>query len=723
MKQRNKIFMVLTALFMLSAQCIQADEMTKYKAFADTIRAYVWGMDMPQFKNTDVPKKYHNKSAVIVAAYRDLRVTQKSMLNVGSVFNLQFKVDRDVISKDLERVCIRINDQASLKKYSEFDFQTYYKRRNNGWKEKARHVLGVRIIKPNGTVKEISTDDYINTAEGKGDREKSQKLAVPGLAIGDNIDIFTYEEQKLEEHTLDPFVIGYQDDYPILWKRVHCEIDPDLTTQYRTLNGAPDFKSSTNENKDIVLDAEVSNVDTTDPGLWYSPVAHSPLTIINITGRRLKGEFIPNSTKKKGLQANPDVVSIQKDGWQSYDAATLLYYGNKELRKLCKKSVQQFPNISDRADYIYDLLRFTYLGERTTDAWLDRFTRNLDLRFYDAQIKNSKPALTTMRGSESIDQLANYVSTTTVLYLPDNNKFYTWMPAPTVAGELPISLQGRKAIMWKDKKEKDGPAFKEVVLPESKATDNQDIYTMKVSIENGTDVSIAHEQRTTGTMKQVLALRVVTLKDIYDSYLDRMTEKKPFEETLGKKNIAKEQEKVAKAKEEQQENMKKVIEEYWDGQPKELKDCRLTSVGTSAKEPATAFEAKYKMEGLVKKAGQNLILSTGKLLGDMLKVEGEARQRNADVDMISPRQTVWNIEIALPTGYNVSAEALKQLNQNVNNECASFVAKASTEAGKLLIHVVKTYNHGHEPAANWAKLLNVIDASNNYTTLQTVLKK
>ncbi len=129
------------------------------------------------------------------------------------------------------------------------------------------------------------------------------------------------------------------------------------------------------------------------------------------------------------------------------------------------------------------------------------------------------------------------------------------------------------------------------------------------------------------------------------------------------------------------------------------------------------------MEGLVKKAGPNLILSTGRLLGDLMKVEGTDRQRDADINMLSARQTVWDIEVTLPAGYKVSPESLQQLDKNVSNDCGAFVAKATSENGKLMLHVTKTYSKGYLPASKWTELLSIIDASNDYTTLQTVLKK
>lgn len=722
MNRVSKMRVCLCTLLLIGTTCVYADKLEKYKAFADTIRKNVWAMDLPQFKNTNIPSKYKNESAVIVASYRDVSVAQKSHLNLLTVINLSFKMKRNIISSDLNRVCIHINDQAALKKYSEFDFISYYQRYRLGWSEKVQHVLGVRVIKPDGTIREVSTDDYVNTAEGKNDKEKGQKLAVPGLAVGDNIDIFTYEEKKLEEHTMEPFIISYQEEYPILWKKVHCTLDKDLTSQYRTLNGAPDFKQSTDEDKNIILDAEVTNVETTNPDLWYHQMEHSPITILNIQGKRLKGEFIPPSSKHKGLHANPKAKDIQDDAFEFYRVATLDYFGNLELRKYCKAAKKQFPNITDRADYIYDLLCFTYAKDRIVDASLRRFAYNLQLRLLQAGIKKTRIGITTLDGCEPIDQLSVYANGVPFLYLKEGERYYSWCPSINIAGELRADMQGRKAILQPENSKeakKDYPVF---VLPASKAEDNQSAYTLKTKIENGTELAINHEHRATGTIREQLGTEILTLKDVYDSYLDRMTDAKPFTEALGKRKAEAEQQTLDKAKEEQQEWLKDLVKSYWDNTPKNIRDCKIVSVGSSKKNRNLTYTANYSMEGMVKKAGRNLIISTGKLLGGMLKVEGQERHRTADIDMISPRQTIWNIEIALPEGYKVSTDALEQLHKNVTNECGSFVSKASTTDGKLLINVVRTYNHKHEPAANWDKLLRIIDVTNEFTNIQTVIK-
>ena len=69
---------------------------------------------------------------------------------------------------------------------------------------------------------------------------------------------------------------------------VHCEIDDKLTTQYRTLNGAPDFKQSTNEEGNILLDVAMKDIEQTEPNLWYNSMQQTPTTLLYITNSQMK---------------------------------------------------------------------------------------------------------------------------------------------------------------------------------------------------------------------------------------------------------------------------------------------------------------------------------------------------------------------------------------------------------------------------------------------------
>ena len=123
------------------------------------------------------------------------------------------------------------------------------------------------------------------------------------------------------------------------------------------------------------------------------------------------------------------------------------------------------------------------------------------------------------------------------------------------------------------------------------------------------------------------------------------------------------------------------------------------------------------------KAGPNYVLSAGRLIGEQTQIEGKERKRSADIYMSAPRTFQWNITVNLPEGVQSGSRRSKKLNVKVENECGAFIAKAVTENGKLILNILKRYNHKTEPAANWEKLLQIQDASKAYEALSVVLKK
>ena len=242
------LFLMGVLALLLTTPNANADDKEKYKLFAEETRKEVWALKLPEFTNTAVPDKYKDESAVILAAHSRLEITKKTRFNVGAFLGGFHYIDREVNCRDLYRMLVQINDKAALKEFSEFDYKAEIRKKDWRYDENYQQVLGVRIIKPDGTVNEISTDEYMTATEGKKDQEQLQKLAVPGLEIGDKIDIFFFNYTSLENHNLDPFVFRFRQSHPMLSYTVHCEIDDKLTTQYRTLNGAPDFKQSKDEN-------------------------------------------------------------------------------------------------------------------------------------------------------------------------------------------------------------------------------------------------------------------------------------------------------------------------------------------------------------------------------------------------------------------------------------------------------------------------------------------
>lgn len=363
MKLINPFFLLFLLFCIVTSKAENADE---YRLFADEVRTAVYSTDMPEFEVKEIPAKYDNESAVFVAVYHELNARKKT--GFGHLpGTIRFSAKARVEGGELCRMLIHINDKAALEKFSEFDFATDMKKKMSNAHRKQRHVLGVRVIKPDGNIVDVNTDDFVEFNEGKDGKEKRRKLAVPGLEIGDNIDVFFYTEHKLQNVHLEPMTYYLRDTYPIMNYRIHAVVDDNLTTQYRTLNGAPDFKTSRDDDNNYVLDLEMSDIPA-EARLWYNDAEQSPMVKVNIYNRR-SDAYTPASARKDGLQSNPSAVKIIDDVWSA--RASLLFSGRRMINDEIKNGDKAYKYIVKQlkdgkidtlqaGDYIYNLLTLAY---------------------------------------------------------------------------------------------------------------------------------------------------------------------------------------------------------------------------------------------------------------------------------------------------------------------------------------------------------------------------
>ena len=728
------LFLMGVLALLLTTPNANADDKEKYKLFAEETRKEVWALKLPEFTNTAVPDKYKDESAVILAAHSRLEITKKTRFNVGAFLGGFHYIDREVNCRDLYRMLVQINDKAALKEYSEFDYKAEIRKKDWRYDENYQQVLGVRIIKPDGTVNEVSTDEYMTATEGKKDQEQLQKLAVPGLEIGDKIDIFFFNYTSLENHNLDPFVFRFRQSHPMLSYTVHCEIDDKLTTQYRTLNGAPDFKQSKDENGNILLDVAVKDIEQTEPDLWYNPMQQTPMTLMYITNSKMKKyTYIPKSTTEKGLQPNPDAAAIQEDDWEFIKQAQK-YSGYGGLSSP-KKGIRLLRNVKQikkkdwtdekKADFIYNYYRFALLSDIKSDCNNELFIIYFQGLLDWVDVPNLF-GMVTNEDKEPLDKLTNYRNTTWLLALPESQKYYLPPTAYLIPHEIPARYQGRQAILEPDKKKakklKTKAEREHFNLPAGTADDNQNITTIQADIDN-TLLTVSRNEYRTGTQKEYMQSALVKLEDVDAAYRRLLSIDKEFAEEVGKKYADDLREAFRKGREQEKEDYKWEIDFYHGENAKELLGYQMQCLGNRPDSAAFIYNVRYTMDGYIRKAGPNYVLSAGRLIGEQTQIEGKERKRSADIYMSAPRTFQWNITVNLPEGYKAAPEGVEKLNVKVENECGAFIAKAVTENGKLVLNILKRYNHKTEPAAIWEKLLQIQDASKAYEALSVVLKK
>ncbi|MBO4606861.1 MAG: hypothetical protein J5682_03065 [Prevotella sp.] len=715
---KKKLILFHLFLFGIISAHVSAFDNEDYQKYAEEIRQSVWSQDLPEFQSPRPTDSFKDESAVILALYDELLLNQKTRLR-GLGFNLY--TVKELTNNRLQRMLIQINDEASLKEFSEFDYKTYDRNHIFGiGNEEMRNVLGVRIFKRDGSMREISTDDYMTATEGKRDNEERHKLAVPGLEIGDILDIFTFSMEQIRQKNIDPITYSFVKAYPVLSYRIHCEIDPKLTVQYRTLNGAPDFEVSSNEDKDIVLDVYVKDIKEKAPELWYNAMKQSPVTLLLIESKNIN-TFVPPSVKKGGLQANPDATEIQKDDWEYWNFFMKNYSLNwyrgasqqvKETLKKHKGSTEE-----EMADEIYQWLEMrtldTYLSQQSPTQFIRVFCSMLD----KAKIPYEK-GITTHNFLEPIDQLSTFHNTTWFVRLLSGKMYFA--PAfAMVPGEIPSTLQGRKAII--SGRHTTGP-YSSITLPSNDASKNVEDIRIHATI-NGTTLGISREVCLSGTLREETSLYLPTRAQLLDSFketFDGINGREDLYTQKDSKRIITEQN--VKDKETQDEYFKNDVKMFHGEQPLATKSYHLTSVGNYPDHPVLCYDIEYEMGGYVKKAGNNLVVSVGSMTGDPLTIEGNNRKRTVGICRTSPRTFSRSVILDIPSGYSISEESLRPLYQKIDNASATFVSEAVMKGQQLCVNLHVVFKNVDEPVEHWQHLLDVADAWKNFHSQQIVLR-
>ena len=703
---------LLVQLFTLS---VNADEKADYLKLAQKVRQEVWSSTPADFQKRTVPDRYKNASAVILSYYRELSTDYYRKATADLVLNL--RLTRQIDCTDMERMLIQINDKKALKDYSEFTFKTKSRKWTWGYHHKTQTVLGIRVIKKNGNVQEVSLDDYVDVKEGKNDKDLSQKIAVPGLEVGDCIDVFSLDQIDTQEQQLDPFYFVLRQDEPVLYTKVHCVLDQSLATVYRTMNGAPDFTQTTDKDKNAVLDMVMDKPIDAESSIWYNSLEQSPFIEMYITPTKAKVAVVEKAMRQKGVRGNPDVTPILQDDWKllksyvskgGYSPAGL----PNTYKSVFKSAKKEGMSAEEKADRIYS---FEYVSGGASQRAFNTVANYL--RKLGVEIEMG---ITTPFGALPVDKLINYNSTSWFFRLKGTDVYYFPGTYPKVASEIPYIYQGRKAYM-QDSEE-------QITIPVSQAEDNKSVNDMVVKLD-GTKLDISRKVTYSGEQKmygQSLVSPDNTLfgssqLEAYWRYL-KYDDKDPYS-CYTKKESAELKGAFNEYRKNAIDPFKAEISSYHDGDPVQVGGYGVDCVGIRRDSSNFVYHVDYVMDGMVKRAGNNYLLSVGKLIGSSLKLEGKDRERIDDVWRKMAFVDEWNIEIPLPQGYKVSAEALKKIETSVANECGEFTVKATAGNESVKVYVRKCFAHRVEPVSNWSKLLALVDACSAFADKQMVIAK
>jgi len=749
------LFACLANLGSVNAQSSKDAE--KYKSESVEMRKQVWAWNKPQFKVSAVPQQYAAASRVVLAHHTELTADSKSKLQFTGI---GFGVKKEQSLVEVVREMVKLNDKNSVDDYSELSFTQFQKTSGFYSGEKTTAYVGVRIIKPNGSIKEINADDIVLTKDAAS--EKKAKVAIPDLQPGDILDYFIATEQFLtNDMSNKPYQVVLFEDAPVLSHSFHAQLGKKYAIQYRSYNGAPELKVSKNDDNDIVVDVEKTNIPPFETSLWVAPGLQLPFIRMNISlgykglgsrfmDTRRPGEVSKNTDSEEFLEDKASGLSSRYYNGYWMKAAKDEYDGiERDAKKFSKQNEIAFKDLSDdeKAAQLFYTLRFTKLLEFS----ISKLSEKINISDYSynglafplfctMKAAGLDPAIlvSNKRTGFRFNELMDAADLAENTYLPGSNKFLSLQSIYDIPFAVPDEIEGLTitksctfdhpgAIMGIKKmmgltNVATGPS-----VPMSSADKNAHVENLKLSITSDKNSLLVQRSTTMkGLLKSDAQRQFILYEDFYEAERLAFNDKKSLLEDLedgkkSKKYVDEVKNAFAEARKKQKDVFLAEAKEWFEMDVTNLKDNKTDKLGVRHTAPDFVYSSTFNLGGAVKKAGNNIIVEIGKMQGQPLVIKQEQRKRDIDVYMPFARSFEYNIVLEIPEGY--TAEGIAALNKKVENETGLFIAEASATDKLVTIKVKKQYIHNFEPAKNWDKVMAFMDASSDWVNAKLLLKK
>ena len=726
MKQHLKNSVLLIVCLILPVYLFAED----YNDLARRISQEVWAWDRPEFADYSVPEELSKESVVVIAHHEQIKAEVKNALWSKSLSPvLQYT--------HIDRAMVKINDQAALDEYSTLSYEEEV---NIMVYNVVQTIIGARVIKPDGTIKEVDIDgNVVDITEGKKDKKESKRLAIPDLQTGDILDYFYCKKMELETIHIPPLLFSFYSKYPVLSYSVHGEFENKLTVEYKSVNGAPDLKVSKDTSNNMIVDVQQKNLQQVGDLRkirWLSASRDFPMIRLSVLNNSSKQLQTANA-RKSGLYKDVPYEDILKDEKGLLTKQDMLWMKdiNEKVNAALTNYKQKNPDLSkeDLASCIYDALCFYWPNDFNNYPPAKFFVR-LQQLLSENEI-DSKFIFTTNRYGARRNGIIRMDDLSFALTANNNKQFFPFVNENILAGEIPEKYQGEPAsALVIDKNERkikqqiEKGSIEDFRIPETTYHENSNRSKMKVEFSDNDPLLLNIDRNTiyTGNLKEDLFPLLMLYEDWDKAMRKRLLIDKTLMEEL--QEDKREQKHVeaytslfdAKRKE-QKDAIKLEVTAYHNIEPREVLDYSVNSLGIVASAPNLDYEIKYQIDGFVTKAGENLILDAGKLMGIQWTPTPGERERIADAYLPTARLFENEIEVLIPSGYNL--QGFEALNCRVENEYGAFEAEASYVDQVLKIKTRKIYKRSFVPKKDWSMLVEMIDKANDFYIRSVVLKK
>ncbi|MBV4359428.1 DUF3857 domain-containing protein [Pinibacter aurantiacus] len=655
------------------------------------VKEQMWDEAPAEFKITKVPEKWKNESAVLIAVLRE-HSWETAKAGYHETFNSHYR--------------IKLQDKAAVQEFSEMSFNNNTVKTNLFGKALRYRILGIKVIKANGTEKEIDLKDAVKEDAGSN---KELKIPIPNLEPGDIIDYFAALKDDNSSSVSDEELLEMK--YPVIKQTLRFNLYDKLELTYKSFNGAPEFQRSFGDGC-VVYTLEDNMREKSPDLLWDYDYRTAPNFRYRIKSRQV-------SPDAKTLAVNT-LNDISR--FPGIDIGVVVDYmkGNFKGETDQKKITYELYNLLRNPLYLK-----AYFGiQQGNPLRLD----NLPMEFFlvmsqclDKYKISHDLMLAPSRGYGPFANLVNLSSCDIVIRVNTTPKIYITRPTPfSIANETAYQYEGTTAAVKYTIDNLD-------TVGTSSMEQNVTNMQIKVSLDDAdkTKINVQRNIVAKGHTKEYHQGLVVTNYDYLKAY-DLPKYQVERSRLMGgiikdyNKEKDKYEQRLTTDYNDRDKRIKDEIESEMDVKISNFK-LNLKSIGMWETQPTTEYSENFTIENLTKKAGPNTIIELGKVIEKQLEIKDDQLKRTRDIYMAYPRTFSNDIVFAIPDGYTV--EGVENFNIKSENGSGAFVSTAKIDGKNLVIHTTKYYINNFYPASDWNKITAFTKSAQGFYNAKILLKK
>lgn len=680
----------------------------------------VWSLDMPQFNPAaDLSDSiYQDQSGIYIARYIGITADYDNSIDAAKQAATGLSNSNATKANLLRRTMVKLNDASAVEKYTEFSVDIPEKEAYNGYLYSSKKpAFGARIIKPDSTIIYLDMNNALTVTEGKKNKDSEYKIAIPGLAPGDILDFFYYDEYMYDELSIPSFTVSFLARYPTRNFMLDCRIAPELAFEYGSYNGAPKITQFGKIDEKNHLFIEMEHIYALDESIpYFSMRRQMPFMDIHVLNNQARLEYVPKTARPGGIR-HGHYAFLMADIASSINKCEIPGKLVNEASKITKDWCKLNPDANDRDKINTGWLALRYATIKSEEKVSERQFSIMFFRLLEKLKVNleGRIGITSSRKQVPVKELIHFddaeymVMVGETCYLPSNNLL-------SLPGELPSGYDREEYVVFKGSPENEN--LQTMVeygnLATTRAVNNSvnTVTSIKLSADNEDRLNVNSEVVFTGSQKDMA--RQFMSEDECVSDIEKYLGVKPIKRF---KNFDEEA-----AQEYIKERMEKFANIIWNSDDSKVDLYSTINRGCTPDSPKPKITLSGNTGEAVTMAGNNLMVNIGRFIGHQKQIKDNERKREVSIVRSCPNKFDTTIIFEIPEGYELVTESLNDLNKSVLTAEATFNTETRVDGRTVTIRAVERYNHSIYPVSSWPNLMKVSDALHDFQSASIVLK-